>query len=64
MGRRARRRGNTRTQEARVYIDPTTGSLMLQVLAAGVLAVAAGVRSARESAMRLHRGLFGRRRER
>lgn len=64
MGRRARRRGNTRTQEARVYIDPTTGSLMLQVLAAGVLAVAAGVRSARESAMRLLRGLFGRRRER
>lgn len=46
-----------------MYIDPTSGSLMLQVLAAGVLAVGAGVRSVRESAMRLLRGLFGRRRE-
>lgn len=46
-----------------MYIDPATGSLMLQVLAAGVLAVAAGVRSARETALRLLRGLFGRRRE-
>ena len=64
MGRGARRHGKTRIREARVYIDPTTGSLMLQVLAAGALAVAAGVRSARESAMRLLRGLFGRRRDR
>jgi hypothetical protein len=47
-----------------MYIDPGTGSLILQVLAAGVLAVAASVRSARESAKRLLRGLFGRRKDR
>jgi hypothetical protein len=42
-----------------MYIDPAAGSLILQVLAAGVLALTASVRSARESAKRLFRGLFG-----
>ena len=46
-----------------MYIDPGAGSLILQVLAAGVLAAAASLRSARESAKRLFRGLFGRRKE-
>lgn len=43
-----------------MYIDPAAGSLILQVLAAGVLAVTASVKSARESVKRLFRGLFGR----
>jgi len=47
-----------------MYIDPTAGSLILQVLAAGAFALAASVKSARESAKRLFRGLFGRRKER
>jgi len=46
-----------------MYIDPGAGSLILQVLAAGALAVAASFKSARESAKRLFRGLFGRRKE-
>lgn len=44
-----------------MYIDPGTGSLVLQVLAAGFLAFAAGVKSARESVKRAVRRLFGRR---
>jgi len=43
-----------------MYIDPAAGSLILQVLAAGVLALTASVKSARESVKRLFRGLFGR----
>ena len=46
-----------------MYIDPAAGSLILQVLAAGVLAVTASVKSARESAKRLLRSLFGRTRD-
>ena len=43
-----------------MYIDPAAGSLILQVLAAGVIAAAASVRSARESVRRFFRGLLGR----
>jgi hypothetical protein len=43
-----------------MYIDPTAGSLILQVLAAGVLAVTAGVKSVREWLKGLLLGLFGR----
>ena len=46
-----------------MYIDPAAGSMILQVLAAGILAVMASVKSARESAKRLFRGLLGRRKE-
>jgi hypothetical protein len=43
-----------------MYIDPAAGSLILQVLAAGVLAATASVKRTRESVKRLLRGLFGR----
>ncbi len=43
-----------------MYIDPAAGSLILQVLAAGVLAVTASVKSARESVKRFFRRLLGR----
>jgi hypothetical protein len=43
-----------------MYIDPTAGSLMLQVMAAGVFALTASVRRVRESAKRLLLGLFRR----
>jgi hypothetical protein len=43
-----------------MYIDPGAGSLVLQVLAAGVLAVAAGYRGAREAVKRAVLRLFGR----
>lgn len=46
-----------------MYIDPGAGSLILQILAAGVLAAASTMRSVRESAKRFVRGLFGRRKE-
>lgn len=46
-----------------MYIDPAAGSLILQVLIAGILAVAATVRSARDSVIRVFRGLFGRRKD-
>jgi hypothetical protein len=44
-----------------MYIDPGAGSLILQVLIAGLLAVGAGVRSAREAVKRVFRRLLGRR---
>jgi hypothetical protein len=47
-----------------MYIDPAAGSLILQVLAAGAIAVTASVRSARESVKRLFRRVFGRSEER
>lgn len=40
-------------------MPPAAGSLILQVLAAGVLAVTAGVRSEREWLKRLLLGRFG-----
>jgi hypothetical protein len=43
-----------------MYVDPAAGSLILQVLAAAVLAATVSLKSARESAMRWIRGLFGR----
>lgn len=43
-----------------MYIDPATGSMVLQVLAAGVLALTASVRSWRESVKRLFLALFRR----
>ena len=46
-----------------MYIDPAAGSLILQVLVAGVLAVTASVKSARASVIRLLRGLFGARKD-
>jgi hypothetical protein len=46
-----------------MYIDPGAGSLILQVLAAGTLAALASIRRARESAKRLWRGLFGRKKD-
>lgn len=47
-----------------MYIDPAAGSLILQVVAAGILAVTAGVRSVRESVKRMIRGLFRRGKDR
>jgi len=47
-----------------MYIDPAAGSLILQVLAAGILAAMATIKSARESVKRLLRELFGRRKDR
>jgi hypothetical protein len=43
-----------------MYIDPGAGSLVLQVMAAGVFAVGVGVRRVRESARRVLWGWFGR----
>jgi hypothetical protein len=43
-----------------MYIDPGAGSLILQVLVAGLLAVGAGVRSAREAVKRFFRRLLRR----
>jgi hypothetical protein len=43
-----------------MYVDPAAGSLILQVLAAGVLAATVSLKSARESAARWIRGLFSR----
>lgn len=47
-----------------MYIDPAAGSLILQVFAAGAIAAAASVKSARERVGRFVRGLFGRGKER
>ena len=47
-----------------MYIDPAAGSLILQVLIAGVLAVATTFKSARQSVARALRNLFGSRKER
>jgi hypothetical protein len=41
-----------------MYIDPAAGSLVLQVLIAGVLAVTTTMKSARQSVMRQFRRLF------
>ena len=46
-----------------MYIDPAAGSLVLQVLIAGVLAVTTTMRSAREAVMRQFRSLFGSRKD-
>ena len=46
-----------------MYIDPAAGSLILQVLIAGILAVGATVRSVRDSVIRAVRGLFGSRKD-
>jgi hypothetical protein len=42
-----------------MYIDPAAGSLVLQVLIAGVFAVATTFKSARQSVSRAIRDLFG-----
>jgi hypothetical protein len=47
-----------------MYIDPAAGSLILQVLIAGVLAVVTTLKSARQSVARALRDLFGSRKER
>jgi hypothetical protein len=41
-----------------MYIDPAAGSLVLQVLIAGVLAVTTTMKTARESVVRQVRRLF------
>ena len=46
-----------------MYIDPAAGSLILQVLIAGILAVTATVKSVRDSVIRVLRGLFGSRKD-
>ena len=46
-----------------MYIDPAAGSLILQVIIAGLLAVITTVKSMRDSVMRVLRGLFGRRKD-
>jgi hypothetical protein len=46
-----------------MYIDPGAGSIVLQALAASVLAFVAGVRGTRESVRRALRRLLGRRAE-
>ena len=47
-----------------MYIDPAAGSLILQVLVAGILAVTATVRTVRESVKHFVRQLFSRRKGR
>jgi hypothetical protein len=47
-----------------MYIDPAAGSLVLQAFAAGILAVAASVRSTREAVKRMLQRLLGRGRNR
>lgn len=47
------------TEPAYAYLDPVTGSFVIQGLIAGVMAVVAGVRSLRERFL----GLFKRRRK-
>lgn len=42
-----------------MYIDPAAGSLILQVLIAGVLAVTTFFKTARQSIARVFRGWFG-----
>jgi hypothetical protein len=44
-----------------MYIDPSTGSIVLQALAAGALAFIASFHRAREAARRALRRLLGRR---
>ena len=46
-----------------MYIDPAAGSLVLQVLIAGVLAVATTFRAARQSVINAVRGLFSSRKD-
>jgi hypothetical protein len=41
-----------------MYIDPAAGSLILQVIIAGILAVTTTVKSVRDSVIRVVRGLF------
>ena len=41
-----------------MYIDPAAGSLILQVIIAGILAVTATVKSARDTVIRVLRALF------
>jgi hypothetical protein len=47
-----------------MYIDPAAGSLILQVLVAGLLAVGTMMRTVRESVKHFVRQLFSRRRGR
>jgi hypothetical protein len=47
-----------------MYIDPAAGSLILQVLVAGVLAATASIRRVRESVKHFFQGLFGRHKDR
>jgi hypothetical protein len=42
-----------------MYIDPAAGSLVLQVLIAGILAVTTTFKTARQSIARAFRNLFG-----
>jgi len=44
-----------------MYIDPAAGSLILQVLVAGILALTTTLKSVRVSVKRFFLGLFGRR---
>ena len=46
-----------------MYIDPAAGSLILQVVVAGALAVATTFKTARESVKRAFRGVFGARKD-
>ena len=46
-----------------MYIDPAAGSLILQVIIAGILALTTTVKSARDSVIRVLRGLFGSRKQ-
>lgn len=46
-----------------MYIDPAAGSLVLQVLIAGVLAIATTFKTARQSVTRAFRNMFGSHRE-
>ena len=46
-----------------MYIDPAAGSLILQVLIAGILAITTTVRTVRESVKGFFRQLFNRRKD-
>jgi hypothetical protein len=46
-----------------MYLDPAAGSLVLQVLIAGVLAVTTTLKTVRHSIARAFRSLFGARKD-
>ena len=46
-----------------MYIDPAAGSLILQVLVAGILAITTTIKTVRESVKRFVQGLFRKRDE-
>jgi hypothetical protein len=64
VGSRAGTSNRTRRDREIMYIDPAAGSLVLQVLIAGVLAVTTMFKTARQSIARVFRSWLGSRKDR